>query len=289
MQLAYLILAHKNLNQVYTLIDTLYSGREHFYIHIDRKCSEAIDPDYEKKNYIHFLPNRRKVYWGGFSIVQATNDMINEAANFETTFDYCILLSGQCFPIKSSDYIHQYFQQHNGKLFIEQIPIPHPTLPERGDHKIRYHYFFDQLGNLNTEHKKLIFKITTRIEKLLSLQRKIPTGVKPYFGSQWWALPSEAIIYILTKIKRQPKLIKFFRYTWAPDELFFQTLVGNSRFSKKGFGENLHYIDWNTNGPPKMLTSDDLEILKSSKKLFARKVDEKIINEIKKIIKSPKY
>ena len=79
--------------------------------------------------------------------------------------------------------------------------------------------------------------------------------------------------YILEYIKEHPEIIRFFKYTWAPDELFFQTILYNSHLRNTLVDRSLWYIDWNTKGPPKTLTLDDYKNIMSEKALFARKFD----------------
>lgn len=70
------------------------------------------------------------------------------------------------------------------------------------------------------------------------------------------------------------RILRFFKYTWAPDELFFHTILYNSPLKKTLVNRSLWYIDWNTNGSPKTLTLDDYDRIVRSDALFARKFDE---------------
>jgi hypothetical protein len=79
------------------------------------------------------------------------------------------------------------------------------------------------------------------------------------------------------------EIYKFFKYTWAPDELFFQTVLYNSPLLKDIENRSLWYIDWRTNGPPKTLSLEDISPLRQTDALFARKFDCKINNIINEI------
>lgn len=298
MRIVYLIIAHKNIEQVYRQIDVLSAPDSFFYIHIDRKTKLKIEPYYTKKENVTFINKKYKVYWGGFNSVRAEIDLLKEAFNHKFSFDYYVLLSGQCFPIKSNKKIFDFFKKNNGKSFIEIKTLPYSSLNEGDLDKFYYLYFFDQLGFLpdrlpfrkKTEWKKLLFRWIKKICNFLNLKRGIPENLIPCFGSQWWALYRDAVKYILNIVKQDVKLVKFFRYTWAPDELFFQTLLYNSPLKHTIENQSLWYIDWNTNGPPKTLRTEDYEFLVKSDKLFARKFDindngsKKLIDNLIKIL-----
>ncbi|RQP16427.1 MAG: glycosyl transferase, partial [Parapedobacter sp.] len=62
------------------------------------------------------------------------------------------------------------------------------------------------------------------------------------------------------------------KYSWAPDEFFFQTMLYNSPYRENIINDNLRYINWNGGkSSPKILTTEDLTVLKASRKFFARK------------------
>ena len=82
-------------------------------------------------------------------------------------------------------------------------------------------------------------------------------------------------------IKDNPKIRRFAKYTWAPDEFLIPTLIMNSPFRETVVPENYRYIDWSQGGPnPKIFTVEDFEALKKTNKLLARKFDIKIDTRI---------
>jgi hypothetical protein len=103
----------------------------------------------------------------------------------------------------------------------------------------------------------------------------------PYFGSQWWAITAECAEVVLDFVRARPDLVSFYRNTFAPDEHFFHTIVGNSRLGHLTSGvrpftgrgnyklSNLHLIDKNLK---KVYTLNDLEAIASSAAFFVRKV-----------------
>jgi hypothetical protein len=108
--------------------------------------------------------------------------------------------------------------------------------------------------------------------------RKMPAGLQPYGGSQWWTLSREAILYISEFIDRLPSFVSFSKRSFIPDESFIQTIVSNSHLSDRITGDDLRLVVWDRPSPPypAVLRIDDLDMLLASEKLFARKFDSRI-------------
>jgi hypothetical protein len=82
-------------------------------------------------------------------------------------------------------------------------------------------------------------------------------------------------------VKKHPRIRRFAKYTWAPDEYLIPTLVMNSHLRNSVVHDNFRYVDWSQGGPnPKILTVNDFESLKKSDKLLARKFDIKVDTSI---------
>lgn len=288
MKIAFLILTHNQIELVYRQIDALSHPDHHFFIHPDHKYKLNIKDEYANKKQVYFTANRIKVSWGGFSIVRATLNLILDALASGIKFDYFILMSDHCFPIKSSDYIRNFLNKNNGCSFIEIYPLPDEKLKKRGLKelglgKFYYPVFFDQLsfirkdtfsiGNKIYNPKKLLFRIIRFFLGKMGYRRKIPNDLHPCFGSQWWILHSNAVNYVIEYLAQNHQEQNFFNYTWAPDELIFQTILYNSLLDKDIKPLSLWYIDWNTNGPPKTLDIHDMDALLRSEALLARKFD----------------
>ena len=104
----------------------------------------------------------------------------------------------------------------------------------------------------------------------------------------YWSLTADCIRFILDFVSANPGYVDIHQYVFAPDEVFFHTLVKHSPFAEtimhdfeKGTcHDNLHhgnhFIDWQGLRPREYLTLDerDFDDLLSSQALFARKFDE---------------
>jgi Core-2/I-Branching enzyme len=275
MRTAYFILAHKNPKQVRRLIHRLNGPAVSFYVHIDaraanetyiaikRLCSELTNL---------FLTPRYRCYWGGFGIAQATLACIDQAFRSEIPFDYAFLVSGQDYPIKTSDYVRAFLEAHRSTEFMESFPL---SLPNR---------WTNQAGAWQAMERVSRFAVSIRSHQFHTpLRRKFPAGLEPYGGSQWWCLSNACLKYINSFAQSYPKVIHFFKHVLVPDELMLQTIVSNSCFSEHLTGEDLTYSDWEHPNPdvPRILLQDsDLEAVLRSPKLFARKFDASRDDEI---------
>jgi hypothetical protein len=60
--------------------------------------------------------------------------------------------------------------------------------------------------------------------------------IVPYFGSTWCALPRETVKYIIDFVEKNPWFNETTKLTFAPDEYFFHTIIGNSIFNEYSDG-----------------------------------------------------
>jgi hypothetical protein len=280
MNIAYLILGHKNIGQVYILIKTLNTEKSFFFVHIDKKYKVKIAEEFLDKKNVVFLSKRIDISWGGYSIVKATLNLMKLAIEHEIKPDYFILLSGQCFPIKSNKEIFDFFKKNNGKIFMSYTKMPDPSQIDGGMFKLRFFWFMDQLGYFNKYFVFGIHKTIQLLSKLFGFERKYLKGYIPYFGSQWWALPGQVVDYVLNFVNQNRSFVIFYKYTFAPDELFFHTIICNSKYKIKVENRLFRFMK-NSFWTPEILGIDDLSRLKQSSQLFARKFD---INQDPEII-----
>lgn len=267
MNLAYLIAAHNTPNHLCKLINALNSPNVKFFIHIDRKSDISLfKQDINHENVV-FIPSRISVYWGEFSQVQATINLIKAALTSKNNFDYLIFISGSDYPLKSADYINDYFTQRAGTEFINLVEVP--------NEKVKKHInrFYKYRPQMLYDYK--FYRIIRRVLDILINQvlhrkrdyKKVLQKLKPYAGSSWWALSADACYYILFFIETNPKIVKFFRNVLMPDESFFQTIIGNSKFREK-VARNLTFTEWKSEDNPEYINIENLHMLKNMYKII---------------------
>jgi hypothetical protein len=263
MKTAFLILAHANPAFLKELVTAINRPPDSIFVHIDKKADEA--PFRQLcAGKCTFVADRETVYWGRFSIIQATLNLIKAACS-TGHFDYYCLLSGCDYPIKPVADFERYLSA-NRKEFITHTPID--TLPLKRKRYTGF-YFWE---NKNEFQKKLNYGFT-KIQRVF--YRRKPYKNRPlFFGAQWWTLSSEAIQYILDFLNKDPGYNRYFKYTHCPDEMFFQTIIMHSPFAGNVVCNNLrciHFIPGNAH--PKTWTMADKETLLASPAYFARKFD----------------
>ncbi len=267
MKIAFIILAHKHPEQTVRLVDSLGSIADRFLIHIDQRSGTVFDQTQRLLNdaaNVLFVEQRSACRWGQFSIVNATLTCLRYIYQQPEKYDYVFLISGQCYPIKPVAEIKQFLETHQGQQFIEAFPILEPN------------QWTEQGGPYQAARRVFNWHFFVRSRHLhLPLQRTMPNGLVPYGGSQWWAITGDCGQYLLNYLEAHPEVLNYFKYTFIPDELFFQTLVCNSPFKTAVSNFNLTYTDWSNPNPtpPRVLGVEDFAALQTSDCLFARKFD----------------
>lgn len=308
MHIHYIILAHKNPQQVKRLISRLDCDHTSFYIHIDLQADISEFKNEISGPNISYISKRAQGTWGDVGIVKGTIEAMKMV--LEAGIDgYSILLSGQDYPLASNKKIKSFFENQFPTEYITVYPMPHSGWKYGGldrlqkykinKSKQRKHflllpsifdkefYTMESLGKLNFLRKTKRFEEISLILK----RRRFPSYIQPYGGSQWWALTMNTVEAILDYINENPEFLAYHNYTLLPDEIFFQSILMklNSQKEKKmNIERSLTYVNWERPQTPLPVTFEinDFKELKEGAKdhLFARKfdiqVDEDILNSI---------
>lgn len=281
MKLAYMLQAHSGENQLIKLIENLAGGDTDIFLHIDKKSEQLyinLSKRYSNAENVYVIEDRISVNWSGFTMVEATLKLMNRVKSTNRKYDYISLISGQDFPIKSKEYIETFYSENQGKEFIEFRDIGHHFW------RLKCYSFFRE----NINNRKLYMRVMDNIlrypQKIL-IRRNNFKNMNLYYGSMWYTITYECLLYIVKYLSDNPKFYKQFRLTSCSDEHFFQMIVMNSPFKNNVVNNNLRYIDWPIGASsPKTLTIKDYDKLKASDKLYARKfnceIDKDIIEKI---------
>ena len=279
MKIAHLILAHTKPLQLGELVSLLQHPSSDIYIHLDKKSDARQFEFLLKYPSVLFIKNNVSVHWAHYSLVQCVLNSFEEIATKE--YDYINVISGQDFPIKSPNHFYNFLVENNGKEFIACANIERDW-PEAAIRLVRY--------DLPKHNFKGKYKLLNVLNKILPA-KKFPLPYDIVGRSNWFTISKKAALYILETIKANPRVVKYFRYTWASDEIIFSTILYNSPFKNK-ITDNLMFVNWNwkgsASGHPKILNKDDWDSIKKSDKFFARKFDlsvtPHIIDDIRTLI-----
>lgn len=291
---AYLIMAHTDFPILLELIGALDDIRNDIYIHIDKKTQDV--PTEEIRQAVSranvYLINRMCVNWGGFSQIECELELMRAAAA-QDNYSYYHLLTGQTYPLKDQNYIHEFFRMRHGKEFI--------GFDNSKDYseRVRYIHLFSETGKATTWRKKLQFKMRNKfiqLQKLVGYERKETRGVAFQKGFVYWSLTDKAIRYLLSK---EELIRSVYKHSTCADEVFSHTILFNSEFKSNIYNLDnqyescLRYIkparSWGNhndiNKEENSVTVDDLESLKTTQMLFGLKFCGKtgldVIHELK--------
>ncbi|MBO0360545.1 hypothetical protein J0X19_21465 [Hymenobacter sp. BT186] len=297
MDINYIILAHKNPAQVERLVHTLSTEGTTFYIHIDKNTEqEPFERRLQAVKNCRFIETREKGTWGDVGIVQATIHALRQIVADQRS-GYCVLLSGQDYPLKSNQHIAQYLTQNQGASFMDASALPNLHWDHGGLDRIEHYKFNLSEGRqdyvvvppvLSKDFSRNWIYHVYNIKKLLQRRinikvllkkRSFPHYIRPVGGSQWWAIPVETAAQVLTFLEQHTDYLLYHRYTLLPDEIALQSIIrqllhadGNELVQP-----TVTYINWERPGVTLPVTFDrnDLKELlnQPEDKLFARKFD----------------
>lgn len=286
---AYLIIAHNNWNILKLLIKALDREENDFFVHIDAKVKNFDKSQYEnlvKHSKIYFI-ERKSVLWADYSQVEVSLDLL-KFSNSKLKYSYYHLLSGVDMPIKSSQYIYDFFE----KSKKEYVGIVSKNLYYAVRRVKYYHYLVKFNSFRNHKSLKGMDRLIELVQRVFGVNRLRNNDIVICDGWQWFSITNDFCEFILSKSKY---IKNTFDYTIAPDELVFQTLLYNSKFIENVavYGNlldgTMRYIDWNR-GTPYVWGQDneDFKTLINSPYLFARKFDENVnmdlVNDIYKYV-----
>ena len=265
-RIAFIMLCHKNPDQINGLIDKLseFSDAD-IYIHVDMNHSE-IRGRIQEKSSVHLLDEKDSyhVQWGSVDIVKATLALIKAVRDSGKQYDYIWLLSGQDYPILPVAQIEERLASKPGMNYIETI-VPGDDKYNR--YKKLYEMSYPSWINKNTflvkSVKRLYMIVTGGYNHTFSaFVRKKSFNFDFTFGSQWWTLTDEAAFEILEYSENHPDVLHYYEKSIIPDESYFQTLFMRGPYH--GWREmNLTYVNWGKNRrSPETLGIDDLDRLK---------------------------
>ena len=281
MKIVILILLHEFSKQQERLINHLCKDFD-IFIHIDKKSN--IQPqDISSLSDNIFVYKKYKVYWGHYNQICATLFLYQKA--HEKQYDRYIFISGSDIPIKSNQYIQDFFDYTN-KEYLGFEKLPRKDWNGNGGFN-RINYFHSKfVGAKQSAIQRLYSRINNKFASLCNkafkyLQiNRTPIGGGVFGGPNWMDLTNNCVSQVLEFTKKNKRFLCRFKYTRCADEIFFQTIICNHVNNIELEKKSLRYVDW-TSGPeyPKILRKEDFERIQASSALFARKFDYTVDSE----------
>lgn len=273
MKHAYLVMAHHQVELLQVLLELLDDEENDIYLHVDEKLNNfnsSSCKDVIHKSELHFI-KRRSVTWGGDSQIQLEVDLLREAT--KTPHSFYHLISGVDLPLKSQNYIHHFFKNHQDYEFIS---FDYDQNSKNFSNRVDQFYLFQELHGGKKDLLYYLDSLSVALQKDLGIHRICDFSLELKKGANWFSISHELALFILDNIEL---IHNHFRSSRCADELFLQTIVYNSHFRNRLYFDNqenryynMRYVDFKR-GNPYIFCSRDFNELTGRKELFARKFD----------------
>lgn len=262
------MLVHEHLNRAEQLARHWVAGGCPVVIHVDRTV-----PDATFNRFVASLSDeprvtfssRHRCEWGMWGLVAATLDSSQILLDRYPEVRHVYLASGACVPLRSVQDLTSYLDRHPDTDFIESVSTQEATWAVDGLEVERFTLRFP----FSWRKHRLLFDAYVNLQRRLKVKRKIPNGLTPHIGSQWWCLTRETLSQILNNPNRKT-VDRFFRRSWIPDETYFQTL--SRQFARHLESRSLTLTKFDYRGRPHVFYDDHLRLLQNSNCFVARKV-----------------
>lgn len=269
--IAYILLCHKDPEAIVAQAERLTAAGDYVAIHFDANAAQA---DYQairdrlsRNRHVTFARRRLRCGWGEWSLVAATLKAVEAALEDFPRATHFYMLSGDCVPIKSARYAHEFLDRREVD-YIESFDFFRSDWIKTGikEERLIYRHFLNERSN------KWLFYQSIEWQRRLGLERKIPEDLQVQIGSQWWCLRRRTVEAVMEFVARRRDVVRFFASTWIPDETFFQTLVRHVVPGEEIVSRTPTFLMFTDYGMPVTFYNDHYDLLIGQDFLFARKV-----------------
>ncbi|CUK13543.1 Core-2/I-Branching enzyme [Ruegeria denitrificans] len=237
-------------------------------IHVDGKVSDRIFSAFVSscadEPLIRFS-DRHICEWGGWGIVAASQSAAELMLAAFPDVHHVYLSSGACLPLRPMDELIDYLSDRPRVDFIESATTADVSWTIGGLDQERFTLRFP----FSWRRSRKLFDAYVKLQRAIGMRRKIPEGLVPHMGSQWWCLTRQTLSAILQDPKRQT-YDRYFRRVWIPDESYFQTLA--RLYSTHIESRSLTLSKFDYQGRPHIFYDDHLQLLRRSDCFVARKI-----------------
>ncbi|MFN4157194.1 MAG: beta-1,6-N-acetylglucosaminyltransferase [Gemmobacter sp.] len=208
---------------------------------------------------------RHACEWGTWGLVQATVEASTVMLRDFPQVRHVYLASGSCLPLRPVEELRAYLDERPTTDFIESVTTADVGWTVGGLDFERFTLRFP----FSWRKSRKLFDWYVGLQRRLGICRRIPSGLVPHLGSQWWCLTRRSLSAILEDPRRR-EYDSYFRKVWIPDESYFQTLVRLYATSVESRSLTLSKFDFQ--GKPHIFYDDHLQLLRRSDCFIARKI-----------------
>jgi hypothetical protein len=255
--LAYVITAHKNPQQMLRLLGAIYRPGNTHVLHVDSRAPHEMHA--AARQFAQTHPNcsvirSESVIWGSWRLAHAQMRGMTEALRVAGDWSYCINLTAADYPLKTHEQIVAAIGAGpRDANYLEVLEFNRASDPAR---KRLEYYWIPWKG---------------RMQKLF---RRRPPKFSVYWGSNYFALTRAACEHLATSdLSRQMQ--RYFRFALCADEMIFQNALmhGPAPLRESIVSKTFRTLPWNGGSHPKIYTLADLDTLLASDAWYARKFD----------------
>ncbi len=237
-------------------------------IHVDKRVGRAqfdwLKQEMSDLENVKFS-KRHKCEWGTWSLVAASQTASELMLEAFPGVRHVYLASGSCLPLRPVDELRAYLAARPMTDFIESVTIRDVDWTIDGLNTERFQLRFP----FSWKRHRFLFDRYVEFQRRIGFKRKIPDGLAPHLGSQWWCLSRQTLSAILQDPKRR-EFDRYFKLVWIPDESYWQTLVRN--YSRNIESRSLTLSKFDFQGKPHVFYDDHLHLLRRSDCFVARKI-----------------
>jgi len=208
---------------------------------------------------------RHKSEWGRWGLVAATQSAAELMLASSEDISHVYLTSGSCMPLRPVNDLVDYLAASPRTDFIESATTADVPWTVGGLDEERFTMRFP----FSWKRHRRLFDMWVGIQRRLHLKRRIPSGLVPHMGSQWWCLTRQTLSAILQDPERR-RYDSYFKQVWIPDESYFQTLA--RLYSGNVESRSLTLSKFDFQGKPHIFYDDHLQLLRRSDCFVARKI-----------------
>jgi len=267
-QVGFVMLVHISLRRAAEVARHWATSGCPVVIHVDRRVKPASYRAFRDKlaglDNIRFAP-RHRCEWGTWSIVEATIATTRLMLEDFPEVGHVYLASGSCLPLRPVPELRAYLAERADTDFIESVTTPDVAWAVGGLDAERFVLSFP----FSWRSQRWLFDRYVELQRRLGVRRRIPQGLVPHLGSQWWCLSRATLLAVLND-PRRARFDRYFRRVWIPDESYFQTLV--RRHARAIESRSLTLSKFDFQGKPHVFYDDHLQLLRRSDCFVARKI-----------------
>ncbi len=208
---------------------------------------------------------RHRCEWGTWGLVAATQSAANLMLEEFPDVRHVYLASGSCLPLRPVQELIDYLAERPNTDFIESATTADVPWTVGGLDQERFVLRFP----FSWRKQKFLFDKYVSLQRFVRFKRKIPNGIVPHMGSQWWCLTRQTLSAILQDPEREV-YDRYFKKVWIPDESYFQTLA--RQYSRQIESRSLTLSKFDYQGKPHIFYDDHLQLLRRSDCFVARKI-----------------